>query len=138
MLIISGNVSISESELDFSAIRAQGPGGQNVNKVSSAIHLRFDINQSSLPEFYKQRLLHLSDHRISKDGIVIIKAQQYRSQDKNRVEAIQRLQQLIQTAGVTAKARRPTKPTRGSQVSRMDKKTQHGKKKIMRVKPNLD
>ena len=138
MLIISGNVSISESELDFSAIRAQGPGGQNVNKVSSAIHLRFDINQSSLPEFYKQRLLHLSYHRISKDGIVIIKAQQYRSQDKNRIEAIQRLQQLIQTAGVTAKARRPTKPTRGSQVSRMDKKTQHGKKKIMRVKPNLD
>ena len=138
MLIISGNVSISESELDFSAIRAQGPGGQNVNKVSSAIHLRFDINQSSLPEFYKQRLLHLSDHIISKDGIVIIKAQQYRSQDKNRIEAIQRLQQLIQTAGVTAKARRPTKPTRGSQVSRMDKKTQHGKKKIMRVKPNLD
>jgi ribosome-associated protein len=138
MLIISGNVSISESELDFSAIRAQGPGGQNVNKVSSAIHLRFDINQSSLPEFYKQRLLHLSDHRISKDGIVIIKAQQYRSQDKNRIEAIQRLQQLIQTAGVTAKARRPTRPTRGSQVRRMDKKTQHGKKKIMRVKPNLD
>jgi ribosome-associated protein len=138
MLIISGNVSISESELDFSAIRAQGPGGQNVNKVSSAIHLRFDINQSSLPEFYKQRLLHLSDHRISKDGIVIIKAQQYRSQDKNRIEAIHRLQQLIQSAGVTAKARRPTKPTRGSQVRRMDKKTRHGKKKSMRVKPNLD
>ena len=138
MLIISSNVSISESELDFSAIRAQGPGGQNVNKVSSAIHLRFDINQSSLPEFYKQRLLHLSDHRISKDGIVIIKSQQYRSQDKNRIEAIHRLKQLIQSAGVTAKARRPTKPTRGSQVRRMDKKTQHGKKKTMRVKPNLD
>jgi ribosome-associated protein len=106
--------------------------------VSSAIHLRFDINQSSLPEFYKQRLLHLSDHRISKDGIVIIKSQQYRSQDKNRIEAIHRLKQLIQSAGVTAKARRPTKPTRGSQVRRMDKKTQHGKKKTMRVKPNLD
>ena len=138
MLIISGNVSISESELDFSAIRAQGPGGQNVNKVSSAIHLRFDINQSSLPEFYKQRLLHLSDHRISKDGIVIIKSQQYRSQDKNRIEAIHRLKQLIQSAGITPKARRPTNPTRGSQVRRMDKKTQHGKKKTMLVKPNLD
>ena len=138
MLIISSNVSIPEAELDFSAIRAQGPGGQNVNKVSSAIHLRFDISQSSLPDFYKQRLLRLSDNRISKDGIVIIKAQQYRSQDKNRIEAIERLQQLIQSAGVTAKARRPTKPTRGSQVRRVDKKTQHGKKKTMRGKPNLD
>ena len=138
MLIISSNVSISEAELDFSAIRAQGPGGQNVNKVSSAIHLRFDISQSSLPDFYKQRLLRLSDNRISKDGIVIIKAQQYRSQDKNRIEAIERLQQLIQSAGVTAKARRPTKPTRGSQVRRVDKKTQHGKKKTMRGKLNLD
>ena len=138
MLIISSNVSISEAELDFSAIRAQGPGGQNVNKVSSAIHLRFDISQSSLPDFYKQRLLRLSDNRISKDGIVIIKAQQYRSQDKNRIEAVERLQQLIQSAGVTAKARRPTKPTRGSQVRRVDKKTQHGKKKTMRGKPNLD
>ena len=138
MLIISSNVSISEAELDFSAIRAQGPGGQNVNKVSSAIHLRFDISQSSLPDFYKQRLLRLSDNRISKDGIVIIKAQQYRSQDKNRIEAIERLQQLIQSAGVTTKARRPTKPTRGSQVRRVDKKTQHGKKKTMRGKPNLD
>ena len=138
MLIISSNVSISEAELDFSAIRAQGPGGQNVNKVSSAIHLRFDISQSSLPDFYKQRLLRLSDNRISKDGIVIIKAQQYRSQDKNRIEAIERLQQLIQSAGFTAKARRATKPTRGSQVRRVDKKTQHGKKKTMRGKPNLD
>ncbi|MBT3672870.1 MAG: aminoacyl-tRNA hydrolase [Porticoccaceae bacterium] len=138
MLIISSTVSISETELDISAIRAQGPGGQNVNKVSSAIHLRFDINQSSLPDFYKQRLLRLSDHRISKDGIVIIKAQQYRSQDKNRIEAIERLQRLIQSAGFTAKTRRPTKPTRGSQVRRVDKKTQHGKKKTMRGKPNLD
>jgi len=106
--------------------------------LSSAIHLRFDISQSSLPDFYKQRLLRLSDNRISKDGIVIIKAKQYRSQDKNHIEAIERLQQLIQPAGVTAKARRPTKPTRGSQVRRVDKKTQHGKKKTMRGKPNLD
>ena len=138
MLFIASGVSIPEIELDFSAIRAQGPGGQNVNKVSSAIHLRFDIQQSSLPVFYKQRLLKLNDQRISKDGVVIIKAQSYRSQDKNRVEALSRLQLLVQSAGFTAKPRRPTKPTRGSQMRRMDKKSQHGKKKIMRGKPSLD
>ncbi|MDA7577551.1 MAG: alternative ribosome rescue aminoacyl-tRNA hydrolase ArfB [Porticoccaceae bacterium] len=138
MLFIANGVSIPEIELDFSAIRAQGPGGQNVNKVSSAIHLRFDIQQSSLPDFYKQRLLKLNDQRISKDGVVIIKAQSYRSQDKNRVEALSRLQLLVQSAGFTAKPRRPTKPTRGSQMRRMDKKSQHGKKKIMRGKPSLD
>ena len=138
MLFIARGVSIPEIELDFSAIRAQGPGGQNVNKVSSAIHLRFDIQQSSLPDFYKQRLLKLNDQRISKDGVVIIKAQRYRSQDKNRVEALSRLQLLVQSAGFTAKLRRPTKPTRGSQMRRMDKKSQHGKKKIMRGKPSLD
>ena len=102
MLFIASGVSIPEIELDFSAIRAQGPGGQNVNKVSSAIHLRFDIQQSSLPDFYKQRLLKLNDQRISKDGVVIIKAQSYRSQDKNRVEALSRLQLLVQSAGFTA------------------------------------
>lgn len=138
MLFIANGVLIPDIELDFSAIRAQGPGGQNVNKVSSAIHLRFDIQQSSLPDFYKQRLLKLNDQRISKDGVVIIKAQSYRSQDKNRVEALSRLQLLVQSAGFTAKPRRPTKPTRGSQMRRMDKKSQHGKKKIMRGKPNLD
>ena len=138
MLFIANGVSIPDIELDFSAIRAQGPGGQNVNKVSSAIHLRFDIQQSSLPDFYKQRLLKLNDQRISKDGVVIIKAQSYRSQDKNRVEALSRLQLLVQSAGFTAKLRRPTKPTRGSQMRRMDKKSQHGKKKIMRGKPSLD
>jgi ribosome-associated protein len=138
MLFIANGVLIPDIELDFSAIRAQGPGGQNVNKVSSAIHLRFDIQQSSLPDFYKQRLLKLNDQRISKDGVVIIKAQSYRSQDKNRVEALSRLQLLVQSAGFTAKPRRPTKPTRGSQMRRMDKKSQHGKKKIMRGKPSLD
>ena len=138
MLFITNGVLIPDIELDFSAIRAQGPGGQNVNKVSSAIHLRFDIQQSSLPDFYKQRLLKLNDQRISKDGVVIIKAQRYRSQDKNRVEALSRLQLLVQSAGFIAKPRRPTKPTRGSQMRRMDKKSQHGKKKIMRGKPNLD
>ncbi len=138
MLIISSNVSIPDSELDFSAIRAQGPGGQNVNKVSSAIHLRFDIGQSSLPDFYKQRLLQLNDQRISKEGVVIIKAQRYRSQDKNRAEALQRLQDLLQSVTHNPKVRRATKPTRGSQLRRMDKKTQHGKKKTMRSTPNLD
>ena len=138
MLVISSNVSIPDAELDFSAIRAQGPGGQNVNKVSSAIHLRFDIGQSSLPDFYKQRLLQLKDQRISKDAVVIIKAQRYRSQDKNRLEALSRLKVLIQSAGFVAKSRRPTKPTRGSQLRRMDKKAQHGKKKNMRAKPSLD
>ncbi|MDC0172852.1 alternative ribosome rescue aminoacyl-tRNA hydrolase ArfB [Gammaproteobacteria bacterium] len=138
MLVISSHVSIPDAELDFSAIRAQGPGGQNVNKVSSAIHLRFDIGQSSLPDFYKRRLLQLKDQRISKDAVVIIKAQRYRSQDKNRLEALSRLKALIQSAGFVAKSRRPTKPTRGSQLRRMDKKAQHGKKKNMRAKPSLD
>ena len=138
MLVISSHVSIPDAELDFSAIRAQGPGGQNVNKVSSAIHLRFDIGQSSLPDFYKRRLLQLKDQRISKDAVVIIKAQRYRSQDKNRLEALSRLKALIQSAGFVAKSRRPTKPTRGSQLRRMDKKAHHGKKKNMRAKPSLD
>ena len=138
MLVMSSHVSIPDAELDFSAIRAQGPGGQNVNKVSSAIHLRFDIGQSSLPDFYKQRLLQLKDQRISKDAVIIIKAQRYRSQDKNRLEALSRLKVLIQSAGFVAKSRRPTKPTRGSQLRRMDKKAQHGKKKNMRAKPSLD
>ncbi|MDG0969305.1 MAG: alternative ribosome rescue aminoacyl-tRNA hydrolase ArfB [Porticoccaceae bacterium] len=138
MLIISNNVTILESELHFSAIRSQGPGGQNVNKVASAIHLRFDIHNSSLPDFYKQRLLKVKDRRISKDGVLIIKAQRYRSQDKNREEALFRLKTLVQSAGFTPKPRRPTKPTRGSQLKRMDKKNQHGQKKNMRAKPTLD
>ena len=104
MLVISSHVSIPDAELDFSAIRAQGPGGQNVNKVSSAIHLRFDIGQSSLPDFYKQRLLQLKDQRISKDAVIIIKAQRYRSQDKNRLEALSRLKVLIQSAGFVDKS----------------------------------
>ena len=134
MLIITSRLSIADEEIELSAIRAQGSGGQNVNKVSSAIHLRFDINASSLPEKYKQRLLELRDRRINKDGIIIIKAQQYRTQEKNRENALQRLKEIILPITIEQKVRRPTKPSKGSQRRRLDSKSQRSNLKTLRGK----
>jgi len=136
MLIISNNVSIADKEIDLSAIRAQGAGGQNVNKVSSAIHLRFDIKASSLPEYYKQRLLSLNDKRITKDGIIVIKAQKYRTQEKNRDDALARLQEIIQGVSRVQRARIATKPSRSAKTRRVDSKTRRGLSKQLRAKVN--
>lgn len=132
MLQITRRTHIPLSEIDLSAVRSQGSGGQNVNKVASAIHLRFDIHASSLNPLFKERLLKLEDNRITKDGVVVIKAQQHRTQEQNREDALNRLKQLIKSVTVTPKKRKPTRPSRSARKKRIERKKKRGQKKALR------